>query len=94
MPSCPVRPQTVPPWGIYEPRVEENCSNDRKLRPRTRSELLRTRREELQSFARDGLSVGESRNTAPWSGEVGGWWTFAEGYREYALEAFARCANS
>ncbi|CAM9237676.1 unnamed protein product [Laminaria digitata] len=89
MTSGCARPQTTPPWGVSEPRVLETDSSRRRStsRPATRTEMLRTRRQELRwSLAGDRLDPGTSEDVTPWWGGEVDWWTLAEGYRENAME--------
>ncbi|CAM9228158.1 unnamed protein product [Ectocarpus sp. 4 AP-2014] len=77
--------RTLPPWGLSEPNHGDTCSEPRC---KTRSEMLRSRREEATTYARDQL---DERGLCP-PVEVPTdccWWKLVEGYKENALEDLA-----
>lgn len=92
------RPHTAPPWGLSEPTTPAQQSGEiSTLRPRTRTEMLSLRREELQLLARGCQekalreeAEGAATEIRPHWGEGVDWWTLADGYRENAFEAFVR----
>ncbi|CAM9129086.1 unnamed protein product [Hapterophycus canaliculatus] len=76
-----------PPWGLSEYRNNVGEKMHCILRPKTRSEMLRSRRENAVSFARGQLDKrGACSMPVP---VTDGWWKLAEGYRENPLEDLA-----
>lgn len=81
-----------PPWGHD---LEESCCTAANTtasgpRPRTRTEMVRTRREKEASYAQKILPRGSTA--------AGGqamvpkdWWKLVEGYRENPYDDLARC---
>lgn len=96
--SCAKRPQTTPPWGLSEPHVSDiGRRRSTTSRPTTRTEMLRTRRQELlRSLAGDHIDLSRTSGgeVTPWWGEEVNWWTLSEGYRENAMESMSRCELS
>ncbi|CAM9600270.1 unnamed protein product [Ectocarpus sp. 13 AM-2016] len=77
--------RTLPPWGLSEPNYRDTCSEPRC---KTRSEMLRSRREEATTYARDQL---DKRGLCPPVKVPTDccWWKLVEGYKENALEDLA-----
>ncbi|CAM9369204.1 unnamed protein product [Scytosiphon promiscuus] len=75
-----------PPWGLSEP-YRNNEQRHNISRPKTRSEMLRSRRESAVSFARSQLDQRRACSTP--EAVTDGWWKLAKGYRENPLEDLA-----
>ncbi|CAM9363079.1 unnamed protein product [Ectocarpus fasciculatus] len=77
--------RNLPPWGLSEPNYGDTCSEPRC---KTRSEMLRSRREEATSFARDQLDERGICTPVEVPTDCS-WWKLVEGYKENALEDLA-----